>query len=488
MKFTDTVLSWTGFTLIGLTLLVAPWLFGSWEMWWFWPFAFLLFLATLTLALRFILWRPATSGHSSERRAASAHAVIDTGPASNRRDTPLRHVDRRVVALLLGMLPFLGYAFVRFMQAPVFMDAERSFLLLLTPFLLGLHILCGFNRQQKRMLFSLVAGNLFCLGLYGLINHWFADVPRVLWRTGYEQYAGRASGTYFCPDHFAGIMELAVCMGLAFLTARERSRIWKVWGGGLIAIGTLGVMASQSRGGGLTLIVIATATLIWGFGQWPPRNRWLVRFCALATLLIALILFWNSRHPYVTRFKNYGAWRQIDTIGEPEGRAAVIEDALRTSRGRMYGGAWRAWRSAPVFGIGPGMHQHLWFHFGPSPDGDRDAGTWPTLRNTNFHSFEVHSDWLQLLEEYGIVGFLLFLGPALALFLMLLGRLRRESRRRQHEDWDDVPGETHDRHLTGLLVWICMAFHSLGDFNLQMPATTWLFAALLALALTRKAR
>lgn len=485
MKFADTVLSWTGFVLIGLTLLAAPWLFGAWEMWWFWPFAFLLFLATLILALRFILWRPATRD-SSARRATAAHSVIDTRPRPSRYEPPFRHVDRGAVALLIGMLPFLGYAFIRFLQAPVYMDAERQFLLFLTPFLLGLHILCGFNRKQKRLLFMLVAGNLFCLGLYGLINQRFVANPGVLWRTGYEQYAGRASGSYFCPDHFAGIMALAVCMGLAFLTARERGRMWKVGGVVLIVVGTLGVIASQSRGGGLTLMVIAAATLIWGFGQWPRRNRWFVRFCALAMLFLAVMLFWNSRHPYVTRFKDYGAWRRIDTSLEPEGRAAVIEDALRTSRGRMYGGAWRAWRSAPVFGIGPGMHQHLWFHFGPSPDGDRDAGTWPTLRNTNFHSFEVHSDWLQLLEEYGIVGFILFLGPALALFFMLLGRLSRESRNRLYEDWDDVPGEAHDRHLTGLLAWIGMAFYSLGDFNLQMPATTWLFAALLALALTRK--
>ena len=44
------------------------------------------------------------------------------------------------------------------------------------------------------------------------------------------------------------------------------------------------------------------------------------------------------------------------------------------------------------------------------------------------------------------------------------------------------PGR-HDLTLTALLALVAMAFHSLGDFNLQMPATTWLFAALLALPL-----
>jgi hypothetical protein len=37
--------------------------------------------------------------------------------------------------------------------------------------------------------------------------------------------------------------------------------------------------------------------------------------------------------------------------------------------------------------------------------------------------------------------------------------------------------------VTGFLAFAAMAFHSLGDFNLQMPATTWLLAGLTALAL-----
>jgi len=34
--------------------------------------------------------------------------------------------------------------------------------------------------------------------------------------------------------------------------------------------------------------------------------------------------------------------------------------------------------------------------------------------------------------------------------------------------------------LGGVLACVCMGFHSLGDFNLQIPATAWLLAAILA--------
>ncbi len=460
MKTFDTVLSRIGFLLIAIVVGAAPWMFGAWEMWWFWPFAFLLFLATLVLAVRGAIW-------------SATPVPSPTKP------------DRSVQLLILTTLPFLAYGLVRFLQADVFMDAERSFLLFLTPVLLGVHIVCGFNSAQRRSLFDLLALNLGLLGLYGLVNHWATGSRLVLWRGGFEQYFldGRASGSYFCPDHFAGIMELAVCLGLGWLSARGVEWRRKGLGAALAAIGVAGVVFSKSRGGGMTLIVIAGAALIWGMGQWPQSRRWFFRYCAACLLVIAATVFWHSSHPYVTRFKNYGAWRRIDQIGEPEGWASIQEDILATSRGRMIAGALRAWRSEPVRGIGPGMHQHVWFHFGPTPDGDRAAGQWPSQPNTNFHSYEVHSDWVQLLQEYGAVGFVLFLVPALFLFGLLDRGLQRESERRRRYGWNSLPEETHERRLAGLLAWGAMAFHSLGDFNLQMPATTWLLAALLALPL-----
>ena len=75
----------------------------------------------------------------------------------------------------------------------------------------------------------------------------------------------------------------------------------------------------------------------------------------------------------------------------------------------MIGGAIRAWQAAPVWGVGAGMHQNIWPHVAASGDGDRGKGIWPTLVNDKFHSYEVHSDWIQLLEEYGLVGLILFL-------------------------------------------------------------------------------
>ena len=151
----------------------------------------------------------------------------------------------------------------------------------------------------------------------------------------------------------------------------------------------------------------------------------------------------------------------------------------------MFNSAIRAWQTKRWIGIGPGMHENLWPHFGPSPDGDRDAGTWPTFVNNRYQSNEVHNDWLELLEEFGIVGAVFFLVPCIALIVVLAGALRHDVRRARI----CASREAHGRGpfddailLSGFLAVIAMSFHSLGDFNLQIPGVTWVFSAIVALS------
>ncbi|MFC1452886.1 hypothetical protein ACFLSJ_06020, partial [Verrucomicrobiota bacterium] len=161
----------------------------------------------------------------------------------------------------------------------------------------------------------------------------------------------------------------------------------------------------------------------------------------------------------------------------------IVRDKIgRTARGRMMAGAFRAWKTSWLVGIGPGMHRNLWAHFSASADGDREKGRWPSLITTRFHSFEVHGDWLQLLEEYGLAGLALFLFPMSVLSGVLLSGIpvNRDGRDAGGSDRSG-PGR-HAVVLGGLLAGIAMAFHSLGDFNLQVPATTWTLAALVSVA------
>jgi len=463
MLLLDILLSWTGFTFVAIVCVFSPWCFGAWEMWWFWPFAVCIFIVGLLFAGRLLI-----------------RAVNDQVPAL----CPGPRATKARLFTALTFVPFLVYAAVRAAQAPVFMDAERSFLMFATPLLLGTSIVFGFRRKQLDALFLIVLLNLILLGLYGLINHLITGSRLVLWVEGFPQYLKehRATGSYFCPDHFAGAMELALCLGLALLLARETTRLRRTTAALVCVLALSAVVLSKSRGGGLAVIVVLAAALLWGLAQWPAVVRWWCRGAIAALAVFAVVLFAHVGTGYMTRFGSYFGWQTMREQSFRDWRPVLANKLRGSMRGRMMSAAVRAWRTSPVVGIGPGMHQNLWPHFAASPDGNRERGIWPTYPNNRLHSYKVHSDWLELLEEYGVVGLALFLIPVGAGFTMLLRGLYRTGRR-DRESGTHVEVSEYHIILAAVLGCTCMAFHSFGDFNLQIPATTWMLTALVAIAL-----
>jgi O-antigen ligase len=440
MRQLDITLEAIMFGLVALVVLAAPWLFGAWEMWFFWPFAVCLFLATGCFSARLLL---------------SARLGV--------RFLAFSRTSRIVIA---AWLPFLVYALIRAIQADVRMDAERSFLLHLTPFLIGVMIVIGVNEARRGFLILAITVNFLLLGIYGVANDLLAGNAHVLWAPGYPQYQSsypRATGSYFCPDHFAGLMELGLAVAGAALLHRATS--WRLRLGmlPLMGIALWGIVLSKSRGAGLVTGVMLVPALWWATAAWSSRTRWMSRSAGMVLLALGITLFATFGGHYMKRFKDY-PWTRFE----------------HSDRYQMSTAALRGWLSAPVFGIGPGMHQNLWPHFAPSSDGDREREIWPRFPNNRFHSFEAHNDWVQLLEEYGGVGLALFL-LAMGTAVGLLYRSWRERAR---------AGKLTDRDwpiLAALLAAVAMAGHSIGDFNLQIPATTWVLAALAGLGLARVA-
>jgi O-antigen ligase len=438
MKTFDTGIGRALFLLTAVVLTVAPWLFGAWESWYFWPFAGLIFLATGGLGLRLCF---------------SARLGVMRLPL-----TPW------LVRLVLCWAPFLAYGLIRAVQAPVRMDAERSILLHLTPFLLGLVIVIGLEADQRRRLWRLLPVNFLLLGLYGVGNHVLAGNAKVLWVPGFPHYQEgyfRATGSYFCPDHFAGLMELGLCVAMAGMVFRDAGRWRRLAWLGLAVVMITGIVLSKSRGGGLVTVLIFGLTLWWGVLAWPARTRMIIRASALVAGLVVLVVVVLAGPRYVQRFKAY-PWVRLE----------------QSDRYQMSAAALRGWKSAPLVGIGPGMHQNLWPHFAPSADGDREKGIWPRFLNNGFHSYEAHNDWVQLLEEYGALGVVLFLWATGMTGLALFRGWRRAAS-------GVAGGADPDAAVlpTALLAGAGLALHSAGDFNLQIPATTWVLGAMVALAI-----
>jgi len=443
MQRFDIIIGEILFGLLALIAVGSTWLFGAWENWWFWPFVTFIAVASACFAIRLIL--------------------------SAQLGTARLNISTIAYTLIIVWLPFLIYALIRALQTDVPMDAERSFLLQLTPFLLGLMAAVGLSEARQRWLIVLLMINLALIGIYGIANHFLTGNATVLWAAGFPQYQEgyhRATGTYFCPDHFSGLLEIALAMGLARALIKSTPLAQRMLAVGLSGIALWSIILSRSRGGGIVAGLVIMAALWLCSLSWDKRSRWRGRGSGLFFLIAGLIAFTAFGGHYVKRFQEY-PWSQLQ----------------HSDRYQMSTAALRAWHSAPWFGIGPGMHQNLWPHFAPSPDGDREKGVWPTHLNNTFHSFEAHNDWAQLLEEYGAVGtglFLTAIGTA-------LWHIYRRWKRWAHNLSYEVSPYSHSGPgwmLPGLLLAaLAMAVHSFGDFNLQIPGTTWLLGILTGLAI-----
>ncbi len=435
------------YALLLCTWIGAMWFFGAWEQWWFWPFTALIFAATGCLAVRMILAARLGSGRLALTRLGGR--------------------------LLFAYAPFLLYALVRAVQADVRMDAERSFLLQFTPVLIAVGVMLGVATGRQIPITRILAGSIALIGLYGIVNYIAFHNARVLWVPGFPQYQlgyFRATGTYFCPDHFAGLMEIGLGLALAAFLSRTTPPMERLAACALAGLTLLAIVLSKSRGAAAVVAAMLVMALWLAPAPLTAPRRWLWRTIGLGVLAAVVVAFALFGGNYVKRFKEY-PWRELQ----------------HSERFQMSAAAFRGWQEAKLFGIGPGMHQNIWPHIAATADGDREKGIWPSHLNNNFHSYEVHNDWMQLLEEYGAVGLVLFLLALGTVIAALLAAWRRQVRR-----WRDAAPEFEagaDRLVLGaLFALLAMAVHSIGDFNLQIPATTWLLGGLAGLGLSAAAR
>ncbi len=477
MERIESTISWSAFGLLSTVVLLAPWFFGAWEVWWFWPFVAVLSVSSALFGVQLLL----------DATYREKHTVSGVRSGSARRRRRARETDSHRpwhVATLVTSLVFLAYAAIRLVQAPVFTDAQRSFLLFMTPFLVGLQVVYGLDGGQRRLLFRMILLNLLLLGLYGILNHAACGSRFVLGRPAFPQYAGRASGSYFCPDHYSGIMEIAFCLALGVLCSRGALRSTRVATVLLMVVALVGILLSKSRGGGLSVLVVLGGVWVWGLRSYSARLRWALRAALPLAGIILVVVATVVGGGYFQRFGAWFGWERAKTEAFPEAINTISRSVQGSSRWIMLSGAMRAWTEAPVFGIGPGMHQNVWPRVAASGDGDIEQRLWPSRLNNTHFSYEVHNDWAQLLEEYGLVGFGLFLVAVVALSGALLRGIQRAIDATTNGNAPITSGSQASAMVLGAwLAVIAMSFHSLGDFNLQMPATTWLFSAVLALGL-----
>ena len=88
-----------------------------------------------------------------------------------------------------------------------------------------------------------------------------------------SQYGNRATGTYFCPNHLAGFLEMVLPLGLAYLFAGRLNATFKVFLGYACLVISVGIGLTLSRGGVLATGVSVLVFLFWLLGHRKYRAQ-----------------------------------------------------------------------------------------------------------------------------------------------------------------------------------------------------------------------
>ena len=306
------------------------------------------------------------------------------------------------------------------------------------------------SRSRLKGLMILVLAVGFFEALYGLLLYFGGD-ELGLWNPGQSQVT--LSGTYVNQNHFAGLLEITIPVGLglllsswpqheelpdirsiprslsAFLLSQRAVILF------CVLIMTAALIMTESRGGIGALAVGITAAVLIAVWKKGIRTTELV-VGMVAVVLAAIAILWLGSG----RFSE-----KLQTAGFSSDRGVLRELSYR-----MIG-------DNPIFGTGLGTYRWVF----------------PSYKDERFGSYfyeHAHNDYLELLSEQGVVGFSLL---ALGVFFILLSLIRAFGHRR-----DPLVRGTLFAAIAGSVSFMA---HGLVDFNFQIPANAYYFFVLLGL-------
>ncbi len=341
---------------------------------------------------------------------------------------------------------FFGYVLARTLTSPVAYLAWDDRFMVLAALIVYLLVACLLTDPRRRqwilavllvlaVVNIVIGGRQFASGrsdmLFGFIRA--------------AQYDGRASGLYICPDHLAGFLEVVGCLALATAIWGRARPTTKLLTGYLALCCFGGLLVTASRGGYLSAAAGLGVMMVLGVLRVRAANPTVLPRVLLALgitvvfVVGVLVLSFRSSLLLQSRAKKLVDRGEIRLLLWPP---AVQQFKLR-----------------PAVGTGAATYLYYGRRF-------RD----PRVQTDPVRP---HSDYLELLAEYGAVGaagFVLFLvvhlGNGLRAFRQLSERGANEGRGSNAASWN----------IGCLSAVVCLMVHSVVDFNLHIPANALLLA------------
>lgn len=343
-----------------------------------------------------------------------------------------------------AVLAFIILAIVRYHQAPVEYAARQELIRILVYGVLFFAILDNLNRQETTqwLAFALILlGTL--LSLYA-VYQFLTNSPYVWHFVKPAQYMRRGSGTYICPNHLAGFLEMILPVSLAFTLIGRFAHTTKVFLG------------------------YASLAILAGIGVSLSRGGWLATGLSLVLFFALLLWYRKSRLPAMIFF--------VVIVGA----AGYFLTQTMTSKKRIdsffYDGNFhdirlRLWK--PAYDI---WQQHFWFGGGPAQfDWHFRLHRPPDIQ---MRPMWAHNDYLNAAADWGLVG-MVIIGTALG--LLFYGVLKTWKFVHRSNDINTKPSNRAAFVFGATVGLVAILLHSFVDFNMQIPANAMVAITLMAL-------
>jgi O-antigen ligase len=340
---------------------------------------------------------------------------------------------------------FLLYAAWRYSAADVEYVARLELLRVLVYAVFFFAAINNLNRQEavQGVVFALVCIGL-ALSVYAVFQ-FLTHSEFVLKFLKPASYSGRGSGTYVCPNHLAGFLEMALPLALAWTISGRLAHPVKILLGYSALVMLAGIGVTLSRGG------------------WLATLAGLMLFVALSTqrrgIRLPAIVFLGML--------TLGAVWMVFTAQESKDRFKMLYQSgkFEDTRFHLWKPAVQMWKDHPWTGVGPAHFDTRFGQYRPELVQRRPE--------------RVHNDYLNTLADWGAAGFALVLAAWTLLFAGAWKAWRFVTRSQ-----NDLAGGQGNRaaFLLGAGVGLAtLLAHSFVDFNFHIPANALVAVTLMAL-------
>ena len=348
-----------------------------------------------------------------------------------------------------AVVVFTLYAIGRYFTADIEYVARKELLRILVYAFLFLALVNNLPRQETTQIISFTLIFLAMAIASYAIYQFLADSDKV-WQY-VKPYRHRGSGTYVCPDHLGGFLEMLLPVGLAYTLVGRLKPLMKIFLGYASFVILAGIAVTVSRGTwiacGVALLLFLGLLVLRGPRRLP------------ALLLLGLIVAAG----FVFVQKSGFARSRVTELVSPQGK---INDDMRLV---LWGPAIELWE------------QNMWWGAGPDHFDYRFRAVRP--EQIQLQPERTHNDYVNTLADWGIVGLVLV---ASAWGLLAVGILKTWPVVRRAAGGTSGTGNSNRFAFVlgasfGLLA---ILLHSFVDFNMHMPANAILAITLMALLTT----